>query len=201
MFTLFRLLLNPVGVIILGVVACASGFLIFQDGTQAVPERSELVGVAGTVKRIVKTWSYSKRDPSAISSVRYELELADPGRPPVVLDIPEADLRAIPWPAAKPGAVQNTANAGGAFESGERAEALMGKPITALVLRKKFSDQKARDPWELSAGGIMLVSYEKSRERQIEHWAGERKNGPYIAGAGGAMVLLGGWWFVRRRRS
>jgi hypothetical protein len=203
MFTLsrllIRLLLTPIGIMILGVLFALIGADLIRLGLERVPERGELTQVAGTVTRVTKTWKSGQKDRSKISNVRYELEIADSGTPVTVLDIAEKDLRAIPVEQMLAG----TASPRAVVDNEDAAQILAGRPVTALFLSKKISGQRASDPWELSTGSYTLVSYEQSRDRQVQVQAFMLKAAPYVMGTGGILLLLGGSrrWARRQGRA
>ncbi len=76
----------------------------------------------------------------------------------------------------------------------QQAEMLYRGPVTALL-----RDGDKSDVWELSVGGNSLINYASSRTARIRQLASQAKNGPYLAGSGVVLALVGGVWFFRRR--
>ena len=76
----------------------------------------------------------------------------------------------------------------------EAVRVLLGHPVTALFSRDDLV-------WELALGAMRIVDYEATRRREAETRASLAEVGPYVAGGGFLVSLLGFWLRLRRRRA
>ena len=104
------------------------------------------------------------------TSVKYELEIAKP----------DNQIRKLTVPGSK-----MTEQVAGTLE---------GQPITALL-----RDDDEKDVWELSVNGVKFINYEATRTDKLESLAWQAENGPYFAGGGLVLFLLGSVRLFRSR--
>lgn len=71
-----------------------------------------------------------------------------------------------------------------------------GATVTALL-----RNDSTTDVWELIADGNVVVAYDNSRKKRAETLAWQAENGPYFAGAGAIVLLLGFVWRISTRES
>lgn len=78
--------------------------------------------------------------------------------------------------------------------SDERVKNLLGQPVVALFSNTQFL-------WELSSGGTTIISYEQTLREDAQINAFVARLAPKVGGSGILLLLTGGLWVLRRRRS
>lgn len=121
--------------------------------------------------KVTNATKFSRKKYGATISVRYELDVVTKDKGTIKLKLDDDEI---------------TENEAGS---------LVDEQITALLRGDSHSDI-----WELSSPRGKVIEYSKTRERKIATLASETQNAPYAAGGGFAAILIGGFWFTRRRR-
>jgi hypothetical protein len=69
---------------------------------------------------------------------------------------------------------------------------VVGQPVVVLY--------ETHSVWELTTGSNTIISYAQTRQRKLQTQADEARQGPYIAGGGGLVILVGLVRLLLRRR-
>jgi hypothetical protein len=159
---------------ILGGVTVFMGIAAMVDGHSELPERAALNRVSGTLERVVK---YTQRRSGSVS---YEIEI----KSAYSIDGIKVDgeLVKLTLPKDQINIVQEG-----------RLRSLIGRPVVAL-----FRDTEA--VWELASGPVKIIDYEHTHRQQAEMRAMASAFGPYMAGTGVVVSLIGIVLLLRRRR-
>jgi hypothetical protein len=74
-----------------------------------------------------------------------------------------------------------------------QVQRVVGQPVVVLY-------GETDSVWELTTGSNTIISYAQTRQRKLQTQADEARQGPYIAGGGGLVILVGLVRGLLRRR-